>query len=251
MDNKILGQDILEVANSCWPYAACLAVVTATAAYATVRHITRKKRTPYSNPKTGKAASNETDEDTKPITFSPTAVAEGGQIRHAMGPTCFPRYDLPVSKPDTPVQSGIIEFSDTDCPDVSETGVMDPDLLSGEFDSKEDGPETKDISQLLSVELDNEQYSLIAKVETVHTTACGYAGLLSDGKARMPFVYTNEETTTDGIAGVLLHESKDKKADLEFRVVLDSPFEEDTSRTVLIQYIKGKIGDLEYEAQKD
>lgn len=112
---------------------------------------------------------------------------------------------------------------------------------------KEEKYERRDISQLLIQELDDEVYTLKAKVEKVHSTANGYAGILSDEKAKMPFVYDNEQAFSDDIAGVLLHESRDAQSELDLHVEVNSEFDNDSSRILSLANISGRINGLTYE----
>jgi hypothetical protein len=110
-----------------------------------------------------------------------------------------------------------------------------------------EGLETRNIPQLLKQKVTYDVYNLEAKVEKIHTTQDGYAGILSDENGKIPFYYRNEDSLIDDIAGVLLHESKDNQSKLELIVGVESPFEDETSKILCVKSVKGNIGGLDYE----
>ena len=110
---------------------------------------------------------------------------------------------------------------------------------------------TRNISQLLSAEIDEEIYKLTARVEKIHTNPTGYAGILSDKIGKMPFYCQSEESIGDYIAGVLLHESKDNQSDLELEALVESPFEEETSKILCLTRVKGKICGRDYDTGEE
>jgi len=110
---------------------------------------------------------------------------------------------------------------------------------------------TKDISHLLSQEIDGEGYRLKATVEKVHPTGGGYAGILSDEHTKMLFYYENYGGHLDDIAGVLLHESRDNQSELELNGEVESSFDDETSKILRVNSVRGKIDGRDYNTDED